>query len=166
MSLVYYFDYRGRTRLGSMRKVMPRTKEIDLPDLTSKLDWKQFEGLATFAFKSFGYKVLKNYRMKKPAMEIDLLAMRNSKAFAADCKHWKRTVGEGAMIKIAEKQIERAKRVMRQELLEEVVPLIITWREEPVRVLENGVPVVSIQKLADFILNFEPSERMLVISRT
>lgn len=147
-------------------KGVNRGKKVDLSDLTSKLDWKQFEGLATFAFESFGYKVLKNYRLKKPRMEIDLLAMRNSKAFAADCKRWRRTRGEGAMRLVAEAQIERAKRVMLKERLEEVVPMIITWHEERSRVLENGVPLVPIHKLADFILNFEPSAgRMLVIGR-
>lgn len=143
-----------------------RGKDVDLADLTSKLDWRQFEGLASFAFKSFGFKVLKNYRMTKPRMEVDLVAIRNSKAFAADCKRWRRTVGETVMLIAAGKQIERSKRILYKEELDQVVPMVITWREESVRVLENGVPIVPICKLSDFILNFEASgERILVIDR-
>ncbi len=143
-----------------------RGKDVDLADFTSKLDWRQFEGLATFAFKSFGFKVLKNYRMTKPRMEVDLVAIRNSKAFAADCKRWRRAVGETVMLIAAGKQIERSKRILEKEELDQVVPMVITWREESVRVLENGVPIVPIRKLSDFILNFEASgERILVIDR-
>ena len=148
-------------------KSVNRGKEVDLADLTSKLDWKQFEGLATFAFKSFGFKVLKNYRMTKPKMEVDLVAILDSKAFAGDCKRWKRTVGETVMLIAAGKQIERSKRILAKEGLDQIVPMVITWREESVRVLENGVPIVPISKLSDFILNFESSEeRILVIDRT
>ncbi|MGI0081246.1 MAG: NERD domain-containing protein [Nitrososphaerales archaeon] len=150
-----------------MTKAANRAREIDLGDFTSSLDWKQFEGLAIFAFNSFGFKVLRNYRMTKPKMEIDIVAIRNSKAFAADCKRWKRTVGESSMVIAAGKQIERAKRILVKERLNQVVPVIITWREEAVRVLENGVPIVPIRKLSDFILNFESSgERILVIDGT
>src|SRR5487761_747642 len=139
-------------------------KQLDVESFCSELDWKQFEALTRRAFESFGFNVECNYRLKKPRIEVDVLALRNGRGFAVDCKHWKRTAG-GSMLGVAEKQIERAKRLIRRKELKEVVPLIVTWHEETVRVLENGVPVVPIQKLADFILNFEPSaERMLVIS--
>ncbi len=140
-------------------------KQLDVESLCSELDWKQFEALTRHAFESFGYTVASNYRLKRPRIEVDLLALRHGRGFAVDCKHWKRTAGRGNMLGVAQKQIERAKRLMLQDELEEVVPLIVTWREETVRILENGVPIVPISKLADFILNFGTTERMIVIIR-
>ncbi|MCL5068437.1 MAG: restriction endonuclease [Thaumarchaeota archaeon] len=53
--------------------------------------------LSEQAFASFGFETIKNFRMKKPTMEIDLLATKQDLAFAVDCKHWKRTVGAGVV---------------------------------------------------------------------
>ena len=99
---------------------------------------------------------MKNYRIKRPRAEIDLIAFSSKKvAFAVDCKHWKRTVGHTTMLKVAEKQIKRCESILEdQKRFECLVPIILTWHDEQLLVLENGVPIVPIQKISDFILNW------------
>jgi hypothetical protein len=130
---------------------------LDAEDFSAYLDWKQFEGLAELAFRSFGYQTIKNYRMAKPRQEIDLLAISAKVSFAIDCKHWKRTVGHATMLGIAQKQIKRCERLLLTSQVKRVVPVILTWHDEQLQVLENGVAVVPIQKISDFLLNWDSS---------
>jgi Holliday junction resolvase-like predicted endonuclease len=137
----------------------------DAEAFSTFLDWKQFEGLAELALRSFGYKTVKNYRLKKPAQEIDLLAVSGKVAFGIDCKHWKRTVGQATMLTVAEKQVKRCERLIETESINRIIPVILTWRDEQLRILENGVAVVPIQKISDFILNWESSNAIRVVRK-
>ena len=140
---------------------------IDPESISSRLDWKGFEGLATRALESMGFRTRRNQRFVKPRMEIDLLADRGGTAFAIDCKHWKRTVGRAAMLRISEKQISRSRRALEELDFQRVVPAILTWHDEMLHILESGVPIVPIHKLCDFILNWEScGDDLLVLSRS
>lgn len=91
------------------------------------------------------------------------MATSNAVTFAVDCKHWKRTVGRASMSRIAEKQSARAFRMASEGQFRRVVPLILTWKDEMLFVLRNGVPVVPIHALADFILNWEQSTEEIAV---
>jgi Holliday junction resolvase-like predicted endonuclease len=125
--------------------------------ISAGLSWKQFEELAEIAFQNLGYNTKRNFRMKTPRAEIDLLATRECTAFAVDCKHWKRTVGNSSMTRIGNKQVERCKNYLRASETQLVVPMILTWKDEQLQVLKSGVPVVPISKISDFVLNWESS---------
>ncbi|MHB1908980.1 MAG: restriction endonuclease [Nitrososphaerales archaeon] len=134
---------------------MPR--EPDKERFGAILDWKQFECFAELEFRSFGYETIRNFRVKKPRLEIDLLARSNKMAFAVDCKHWKRTVGHSTMLSISNKQIDRCRKVVSLGLVEKLIPVVLTLHDECLLVLENGVPIVPIQKISDFVLNWDSS---------
>ena len=137
-------------------------RALDLESASSLLDWKEFERFASLAFESLGYETEKNYRLKKPRIEIDILAHRgNAIAFAVDCKHWKRTVGHASMLRICERQVERSLRLIGS--FQRIVPVVLTWHDEMLRVIENGVPVVPIHKLSDFLVNWESSETEILV---
>ena len=131
------------------------SRDLDKERFGASLDWKQFEGFAELEFRSFGYETVRNFRVKKPRLEIDLLARSNKTAFAVDCKHWKRTVGHSAMLSISDKQIDRCKKVVSLGLAEKLIPVVLTLHDECLLVLENGVPIVPIQKISDFVLNWD-----------
>ena len=121
------------------------------------MSWKEFEAFSHRIFESSGFETRKNFRLRKPSAEIDILAIRVDFAFAIDCKHWKRTVGNASMTKIAERQIARAMRLLQLGELQKVAPMILTWRDEMLYLLANRVPVVPIRRLPDFLLNYEAS---------
>jgi hypothetical protein len=139
----------------------------DLEVYSSGLDWKEFEVLAERAFKSFGMRTKRNYVMTRPRMEIDLVAVKGSAAFAVDCKHWRRSVGRSKMVRVSQEQVRRCRQLLRKERkLDSVVPLVLTWRDESLYVLENGVPIVPIARLSSFLLEWEGhSDSILTIRR-
>jgi Holliday junction resolvase-like predicted endonuclease len=141
-------------------------KSLDIESFSSSLHWRDFEALARFAFESFGYKVLSNYRLKEPRIEIDLIAHRDGRGFAVDCKHWKRTIGKSTLLKLSKDQIQRVTWLLTREEFREICPLIVTWREEPVTILDAGIAVVPVAKLSDFLLNFDAhSQNLLIFTR-
>ncbi|MDG6997564.1 MAG: restriction endonuclease [Nitrososphaerota archaeon] len=139
-------------------------RKQDPESISSHLDWKQFEELSEKAFAQFGFETFKNFRMTKPRMEVDLLAIRKELAFSVDCKHWKRTVGRGAMLRIGDRQITRSMRLLGFQGVSKVIPVVLTWHDELIGVLENGVPIVPIHRLTDFVMNWESADQILVLS--
>ncbi|MDG6998042.1 MAG: restriction endonuclease [Nitrososphaerota archaeon] len=128
------------------------------------MSWKEFEAFVESAFEAFGYATERNLRFRKPRAEIDLVCTRDGLAFSIDCKHWKRTVGHSSMLGISERQLKRCSRLAERVGIERVIPLVVTLREEALRILENGVAVVPIHRLSDFILNWEEaSDQIRVI---
>jgi len=69
------------------------------------------------------------------------------------------------MIEISERQISRARRIALLEGFEMVVPLILTLHDESLHILENGIPIVPIQEISDFILNWEVAPEIRVLSK-
>ena len=115
----------------------------------------------------FGFETKRNFRLKKPTIEVDLVASKGRVAFAIDCKHWKRTVGHSSMSRVSKMQIARAHRILETGYWAKVIPVIMTLRDESLLILENGVPVVPVSKLFDFILNWEESaDYLLFLSST
>lgn len=144
---------------------MHTIKDPDIEELSSNLNWKEFEELAESVFKSFGFSTFRNYRLRQPRAEIDLIAAKSGIAFVIDCKHWKRAVGRATMIGISERQIKRAQRIIGLENIQRAIPIILTLHDEFLQVLENGTPIVPIHKISDFVLNWEVAPEIKVISK-
>lgn len=115
------------------------------------------------AFSSFGFQTTRNVRLRKPPTEIDLVATRNGLCFAVDCKHWKRTAGHGAMLRISSRQIIRAKRLLAERNHNEIIPIIVTLHDESLQILENGVPIVPIHSISSFLLEWEIERNRITI---
>ena len=140
-----------------------KARSIDPESISSKLDWKEFELFAEKAFASFGFDTSHNQRFTKPRMEIDLVAEMGGLAFSVDCKHWKRTVGHTSMLKVGERQIARSRRLLELGTVDRVIPMILTLHDEMLHILEDGVAIVPVHKLSDFIMNWESSRGHLLI---
>ena len=69
------------------------------------------------------------------------------------------------MNRISERQIKRARRIVQLENIQKVIPVILTLHDESLQILENGTPIVPIQKISDFVLNWEASPQIKVIKR-
>lgn len=125
------------------------------------MSWREFEAFVESAFRSFGYATERNVRFRKPRSEIDLVCTRDKLAFSIDCKHWKRTVGYSSMLGISERQLKRCARLVERAGITRVIPLVVTLRDESLHILENGVAIVPIHRLSDFILNWEEASGQL-----
>ena len=125
---------------------------VPIEEASRDVDWKDFEGLVAEVLESKNFEVTRNFRMKKPTMEIDVVGIRLDTAVLIDCKHWKR-MSNSALEKIVLKQIERVKHYVTTTNEIMAVPVIVTLYQEATK-LVNRVPIVPIMQFSSFIDEF------------
>ena len=123
-----------------------------IADVSHNIDWKDFEGLVAEILESKNFKVVRNFRLRQPTMEIDVIGTRLGTAVLIDCKHWKR-MSHSALETIVRKQIERAKHYVSNTKIEIIVPVIVTLYQEETSFI-NRVPIVPILQFSSFIDEF------------
>ena len=125
---------------------------IPIEEASRYVDWKDFEGLVAEILESKNFEVVRNFRMKKPTMEIDVVGTHLGTVVLIDCKHWKRMTNS-ALEKIVLRQIDRVKHYVAST--DEVVaaPVIVTLYQEEIRFV-NKVPIVPIMQFSSFIDEF------------
>jgi len=125
---------------------------IPIEEASRSVDWIDFEGLVAEILESKNFEVVRNFRMKKPTMEIDVFGIHLGTAILIDCKHWKR-MPNSALEKIVLRQIDRVKHNVAST--DEVVaaPVIVTLYQEETRFV-NRVPIVPIMQFSSFIDEF------------
>ena len=125
---------------------------VPIEEASRDVDWKDFEGLVAEILESKNFEVTRNFRMKKPTMEIDVVGIHLNTAVLIDCKHWKR-MSNSALEKIVLKQIERVKHYVTSTNENMAVPVIVTLYQEATK-LVNRVPIVPIMQFSSFIDEF------------
>ena len=135
-----------KTALSAIKSGAP------IEEASRDVDWKDFEGLVAEILESKNFEVTRNFRMKKPTMEIDVVGIHLGTAVLIDCKHWKRMTNS-ALENIVLKQIDRVKHYV--AVTDEVMaaPVIVTLYQEGVK-LVNKVPIVPIMQFSSFIDEF------------
>ncbi len=135
-----------KTALSAIKSGVP------IEEASCDIDWKDFEGLVAEVLESKNFEVTRNFRMKKPTMEIDVVGIHLGTAVLVDCKHWKR-MSNSALEKIVLKQIERVKHYVATMNDVMAVPVIVTLYQEATKFV-NRVPIVPIMQFSSFIDEF------------
>ena len=135
-----------KTALSAIKSGVP------IEEASCDIDWKDFEGLVAEVLESKNFEVTRNFRMKKPTMEIDVVGIHLDTAVLIDCKHWKR-MSDSALEKIVLKQIERVKHYVATMNDVMAVPVIVTLYQEATKFV-NRVPIVPIMQFSSFIDEF------------
>ena len=125
---------------------------VPIEEASRDVDWKDFEGLVAEILESKNFEVTRNFRMKKPTMEIDVVGIHLNTAVLIDCKHWKRMTNS-ALENIVLKQIDRVKHYVTKTDEVMAAPVIVTLYQEGVK-LVNKVPIVPIMQFSSFIDEF------------
>ena len=135
-----------KTALSAIKSGAP------IEEASRDVDWKDFEGLVAEILESKNFEVIRNFRMRKPTMEIDVIGIHLGVAVLIDCKHWKRMTNS-ALEKIVLRQIDRVKHYVTNT--DEVVaaPVIVTLYQEETKFV-NKVPIVPIIQFSSFIDEF------------
>jgi Holliday junction resolvase-like predicted endonuclease len=135
-----------KTALSAIKSGAP------IEEASRDVDWKDFEGLVAEILESKNFEVIRNFRMRKPTMEIDVVGMHLGVAVLIDCKHWKRMTNS-ALEKIVLRQIDRVKHYVANT--DEVVaaPVIVTLYQEETKFVRK-VPIVPIIQFSSFIDEF------------
>ena len=135
-----------KTALSAIKSGAP------IEEASRDVDWKDFEGLVAEILESKNFEVIRNFRMRKPTMEIDVVGIHLGVAVLIDCKHWKRMTNS-ALEKIVLRQIDRVKHYVAD--MDEVVaaPVIVTLYQEETKFVSK-VPIVPIIQFSSFIDEF------------
>jgi len=135
-----------KTALSAIKSGAP------IEEASRDVDWKDFEGLVAEILESKNFEVIRNFRMRKPTMEIDVIGVHLGVAVLIDCKHWKRMTNS-ALEKIVLRQIDRVKHYVANT--DEVVaaPVIVTLYQEETKFVSK-VPIVPIIQFSSFIDEF------------
>jgi len=125
---------------------------IPIEEASRDVDWKDFEGLVAEILESKNFEVTRNFRMKKPTMEIDVVGIHLGTTVLIDCKHWKR-MNNSALENIVLKQIDRVKHYVATTNETVAAPVIVTLYQEVTKFV-NKVPIVPIIQFSSFIDEF------------
>jgi Holliday junction resolvase-like predicted endonuclease len=140
----------------------------DPAKVSRALEWQEFEKFANDTLVENGFQTLKHFVFKASSgrREIDVLAWNDNFILAIDCKHWHRGISPHRLVLVAQAQTERVRALAkRPELLarakigdlarRSIMPIILTLCEAPKRSLD-GVPIVSVAKLMNFLYGVSP----------
>ena len=157
----------GVPAAGSTRSVLAALAlaklGTDIDRAARGLDWKGFEDFCASAISAAGYDVRRNVRLRKPTRQIDIVAESPALVLAVDCKHWRRSAGEGGLRRAAAAQVERTVQLAQGTLgssPKKHLPMLLTMLDNRVRVVD-GVPVVPLASLPGFLAAVSASEEGL-----
>ena len=144
------FNFSDGDRLKTAIHVLQKGASID--EVAEKISWKDFEGLVAEILGKDDFATMRNFMLKKPRMEIDVVGIKRGIALLIDCKHWKRT-STSALQTVVNKQIERTKHYVASTEGAMAIPVIVTLYQDKVDFI-NKVPIVPIFQFTSFIEEF------------
>ena len=144
----YYFEDGDKLKIA----ISLLEKGFPIDEISTALDWKDFEGLTAEILTSKNFAVIKNMILTKPRLEIDVIGIRLGIAILIDCKHWKR-YSISSLTTTVQKQIERTKQYVAKTPGAVAVPVIVTLYQDRVDFIDS-VPIVPIFQFSSFIDEF------------
>jgi hypothetical protein len=137
----------------------------DAQGIAKELTWGEFEDFCAEILRVSGFRVTRNIILKKPRMQIDIIAESPELVLSIDCKHWKKSAGGAVLQRFAASQVSRTV-ALRLKMKTDDVPiasLILTLTEETPRFV-GGVAVVPLSLLRSFLNSFyEVRERLRLV---
>lgn len=140
----------------------------DLYEVSSLIDWKDFEELVSEYLRLSGYESIQNLRTKLKKYEYDVVAVDpvSRTGLIIDCKHWSPGYSKKGKLKYVSREhkqkclylIKQCRQIKNEFRLVSkarwFVPVIVTLTEVSKGNLE-GVLVVPIRAFRDFLVNLE-----------
>jgi Holliday junction resolvase-like predicted endonuclease len=136
----------------------------DLENVSSFLQWQEFENMAAVALAQNGYVIAKNLRFKHAGRrwEMDIVGCKKPIAICIDCKHWHYGMYPSKLKNAVEEQVKRT--IALAESLAglsgkiecaswdnvKLVPAVLSLVMGRFKFYDN-VPIVSVLQLQDFL---------------
>ena len=131
--------------------------------VSSLMSWREFEEFCAKMLRASGYSVKHNIVITKPRRQIDIFADSPNLALSIDCKHWGRGFAPSSLRRIVAEQVERTTLYKKKMKLEvPVLPVVLTLLDSSVRLVE-GVPIVPVFAMRDFITSVSGFEEGLAV---
>ena len=144
------FNFSEGDRLKAAILALERGASID--EVAEKISWRDFEGLVAEILETKDFATMRNFMLKNPRMEIDVVGVKLGVAMLIDCKHWKRT-SSSALGTVVQKQVERTKHYVASTEGAMAIPVIVTLYQDKIDFI-NKVPIVPIFQFSSFVDEF------------
>lgn len=133
------------------------------------IEWNEFEQYVSQLLMELGWDVYTNYsHTRTDRFQIDVIAFNEllKLSLFVECKHWKRASRVRLDIdKVVEEHKKRVEKYLRNcewvsikitklRNAKHILPVIIILFDLPIKVF-NGVPIVPIYKVIDFVMNID-----------
>ena len=145
---IYNFSDGDRLKTG----ILALQKGASIDEVAENITWRDFEGLVAEILETKDFAAIRNYMLKKPRMEIDVVGIKLGIAMLIDCKHWKKT-SSSSLRTVVQKQIERTKHYVASTEGGMAVPVIVTLYQDKIDFIDK-VPIVPIFQFASFVDEF------------
>ena len=176
----YYNNYFAVNKILFIIEAIKILK-LDIKNLSNLIDYNGFEYLIQEILMKNGYRTLKNYRFSDKSYfrkktnqtkyEIDVIGLEQNYLLLIDAKQWKKRDIYSTINKAANLQYQRAQVLQKnpeilsnlmQSLIGQkinlkirmpliIIPLIVTFEENWIKISENFVPLVSIYRFNSFL---------------
>ncbi|MEM3771748.1 MAG: restriction endonuclease [Candidatus Micrarchaeia archaeon] len=137
-----------------MASILALKLGASLDDICKVVGWQDFENFVEKILVEHGYRTFRSFRLKKPRLEVDILALKAGFGLVVDCKQWHKTLSSSVLNSIVIKQVERAKIILLKEkvLLQNkfLVPVVVTLYPAPIKFVD-GVPIVPVERFKSFV---------------
>lgn len=128
----------------------------DLESLSQSMKWQWFEKLVAWIFGQNGFEAKTGVvETAKGKRQYDVVAKKFDTIFLVECKKRKKS-SASAIKKAVEDHMERCLIYKTLHKEKEVIPVLVTLLEEDIRI-HNGIPIVPIGKLNQFLNSWENS---------
>ncbi|MCX8167473.1 MAG: restriction endonuclease [Ignisphaera sp.] len=149
---------------------------LDTSRLCSYISWSEFENFVANKLYEFGWEYILGYSHKRISrFQIDVIAMDFvlKRALVIECKHWRKSLGVSSLKRIVLDHLVRVDKLVnycewvtvdisRLRDIENLIPVVVTLKKGGVKVIE-GVPIVSLHHLGDFLINISSYLELLNI---
>ena len=140
---------------------------VDVSRLTRFIEWSDFEEFVARVLSEEGYDVFRDVKRTSIArFQIDVLGLDTSSGMGLviECKRWQRVLSSmSRLAEAARSHVERTRKLVKVcewvavsipklRKVRELVPIIVTLAQPLIPIIE-GVPIVSVATLRDFVRN-------------
>lgn len=139
---------------------------ISIKEVSSYLEWRDFEKISAEVLELNNYMVYLNLRVSKPVrFEIDIIGVdpASGRGIFIDCKHWSRGGSIKNLTAVAEQHYARVLKFVKYydwfrskwvyfNYVFEAIPLVVTLTTPLLR-MHSGTIIVSIQELNNILLD-------------
>jgi hypothetical protein len=153
------------TRSSRFRLALEAARHGAIQQAARALTWQEFERFSEECLQAVGFDTKKGLMVKDDSRrwQLDVIAKKGSMILAIDCKHWESPGYESKLSKAAEHQKLAVQALLHQMATRgeidregmQALPLILTLFEPRSRMVD-GVAVVSVDQLADFLQGVSP----------
>jgi len=153
------------------------TGRFSIEDLLTAFTWQEFEQFIASALDHYGYHAFRTFRytINKKRHEVDVVARERNDILYIDAKRWNsKTANESALIKAAQEQFQRAKRLIQNptiagSLLQKlhfpitqkkfkscrIYSIILVSSNMKENLIADGVAVLDFARFNAFLNNFQ-----------